>query len=326
MAALYIRKKLFAKLSNFRRKYSLLLCANYSSNTRQSNFQYCIGIVRRMDYENFLCTLLMPKKSQNSAFAIRAFNVELAQIRDVVTDKQIGKARMQFWKEILEQIYKGQPPQHPVAMAMTEAVEKHNLSKMWFTRLIEARSWLGLKLFLQESNLEDKPHRDTQSLEEYSENSVSSALYLVLESLGKGSVKDVHADHAASHIGKAIGIVTLLRAAPYLVSQSKVYIPSDILIKHGVSHQDIIRGNTSQGVKDVIYDLASMASTHMSTARSIQSKVPKTAFRALLPSVSCQIYLNKIQKADFNLFDPKLRERNHLLPIQLLKQALLRRY
>ena len=54
--------------------------------------------------------------------------------------------------------------------------------------------------------------------------------WLRLHSIFLG-VKDVHADHAASHIGKAMGIVTLLRAAPYLVSQSKVYIPSDILIK-----------------------------------------------------------------------------------------------
>ncbi|KXJ26920.1 NADH dehydrogenase (ubiquinone) complex I, assembly factor 6 [Exaiptasia diaphana] len=272
-----------------------------------------IAFKSRMDYENFLCTLLIPKKFQKSAFAVRAFNVELAQIRDAVNDKQIGKARMLFWRDCLEQVYKGQPPQHPVAMALTEAVEKHNLSKRWFTRLIDAR----------ETNLEDKPHQDIKSLEDYNENSVSSVLYLILESSG---IKDVHADHAASHIGKAIGIVTLLRAAPYLANQRKVYIPSDILIKHEVSHQDVIRGNASQSLKDVVYELASTANTHMSTARSFQSKVPKAAIKTLLPGVSCQNYLDKVQKADFNMFDNSLRERNNLLPLQLLKQVLKGKY
>lgn len=44
-------------------------------------------------------------------------------------------------------------------------------------------------------------------------------------------VKDVQADHAASHLGKAIGVVTLLRATPFHGSRGKVYIPSDVMIK-----------------------------------------------------------------------------------------------
>lgn len=44
-------------------------------------------------------------------------------------------------------------------------------------------------------------------------------------------VKDVQADHAASHLGKAVGVVTLLRATPFHGSRGKVYIPSDVMIK-----------------------------------------------------------------------------------------------
>lgn len=34
---------------------------------------------RKRDYEGFLCSLLLPAESRTSAFALRAFNVELAQ-------------------------------------------------------------------------------------------------------------------------------------------------------------------------------------------------------------------------------------------------------
>lgn len=34
---------------------------------------------RKRDYEGFLCSLLLPVESRTSAFALRAFNVELAQ-------------------------------------------------------------------------------------------------------------------------------------------------------------------------------------------------------------------------------------------------------
>lgn len=41
-------------------------------------------------------------------------------------------------------------------------------------------------------------------------------------------VKDIHADHAASHIGKAQGIITCLRATPYHCTRRKVFLPMDI--------------------------------------------------------------------------------------------------
>lgn len=44
----------------------------------------------------------------------------------------------------------------------------------------------------------------------------------------------MNADHAASHLGKAEGIVTLLRAGSYYRAQRQVPIPMDILMR--VSH------------------------------------------------------------------------------------------
>ena len=44
-------------------------------------------------------------------------------------------------------------------------------------------------------------------------------------------VRNVEADHAASHIGKSQGLVTLLRATPYHANRRKVYLPTNILIK-----------------------------------------------------------------------------------------------
>lgn len=44
-------------------------------------------------------------------------------------------------------------------------------------------------------------------------------------------VKDLHADHAASHIGKAQGIVTCLRATPYHGSRRKVFLPMDVCVQ-----------------------------------------------------------------------------------------------
>ena len=44
-------------------------------------------------------------------------------------------------------------------------------------------------------------------------------------------IKDVNADHAASHIGRAQGLATILRAIPYNAQHKRVNLPLDVMAK-----------------------------------------------------------------------------------------------
>nr|XP_044999548.1 NADH dehydrogenase (ubiquinone) complex I, assembly factor 6 isoform X1 [Jaculus jaculus] len=274
---------------------------------------YCLQLLRKRDYESYLCSLLLPAESRSSAFALRAFNVELAQVKDSVSEKTIGLMRMQFWKKAVEEIYCDNPPHQPVAIELWKAVKRHNLTKRWLVKIVDER----------ERNLDDKAYRNIQELENYAENTQSSLLYLTLEILG---VKDLHADHAASHIGKAQGIVTCLRATPYHGSRRKVFLPMDICMLHGVSQEDILRRNQNKNVRDVIYDIASQAHLHLKHARSFHKSVPVRAFPAFLQTVSLEDYLKKIQQVNFDIFHPSLQQKNTLLPLSLYIQSWRKKY
>ncbi|XP_078789097.1 NADH dehydrogenase (ubiquinone) complex I, assembly factor 6 isoform X2 [Oryzias latipes] len=232
--------------------------------------KYCVDLVRSRDYEGFLCSLLLPKEVWRSCLTLKAFNVELAQVKDSVSQKTIGLMRMQFWKTALDDIYRDEPPNQPVGTELWKAVKKHNLTKRWLLRIVTER----------EKDLDDRAYRTLQELETYAEKTHSSLIYLLLECLG---VRDVHADHAASHIGKAQGIVTCLRAIPYHSSRRKVYLPMDICM----------------------------------LARSFSHNVPAAAFPAFLHTVGLEDYLQRVRKADFDVFHKSLQNRNPLLPIQL---------
>ncbi|EDV29016.1 uncharacterized protein TRIADDRAFT_52473 [Trichoplax adhaerens] len=256
----------------------LINARQFTSNERRddgSNVSYCMNLVRKHDFENYLTTLLLPKDSRNSVFAIRAFNLETIKIKDIISQPGTGEMRIKFWASAIESIYKNEPPQHPIAMELMKAKDKNHLSKMWFNRLVKERK----------RRLDDSPYRNLEELEAYCENTVSSILYLILESLG---IRCSHSDHAASHIGKAYGIVILLRAVPFHAKKGKVYLPSDILIK----------------------------------ARSIKKDVSRKAVAGFLCSVICQKYLRDLQFVDFDVFHPNLQERAPLLPVQLLIQRL----
>ncbi|XP_077577052.1 NADH dehydrogenase (ubiquinone) complex I, assembly factor 6 isoform X2 [Stigmatopora nigra] len=221
--------------------------------------------------------------------------------------------RMQFWKAAIEDIYRDKVPIQPVAIELARAVKKHNLTKRWLTRIIAER----------EKDLEDRGYRNLQELESYAENVQSPLLYLLLECLG---VKDVHADHAASHVGKAHGIVTCLRATPHHSARRRVYLPWDICMLHGASQEDFIRRNQEQHVRDVVYDIASQAHVHLQHARSFRPRVPAVAMPAFLHTVALEDFLQRVRKADFDIFHPSLQKRNPLLAMQLYLRSWKKTY
>lgn len=61
---------------------------------------------RKYDHDHYMCNLLLPWTLQAAAFTIRSFNVEVAQIGDIVTERNIGVMRIQFWRDLLDSVYK----------------------------------------------------------------------------------------------------------------------------------------------------------------------------------------------------------------------------
>lgn len=80
-----------------------------------------------------------------------------------------------------------------------QALSREKLTKRYLLSLVTARA-KRLQAISSFTNLEE--------LEKYSDETVTNVYFLILEGCG---VRNVHADHAASHLGKAQGIVQQLR-------------------------------------------------------------------------------------------------------------------
>lgn len=107
--------------------------------------QYCFDTVKTHNYEGFLAGLLLPAHCRGAYYAIHAFNVEIATIKDQVprNSAQAGKIRFQFWKDVFHQIYFEKQlsisNNQPVAQALNFYIPKHNLTLRWFERALEVR-------------------------------------------------------------------------------------------------------------------------------------------------------------------------------------------
>ncbi|GAB0093455.1 NADH dehydrogenase (ubiquinone) complex I, assembly factor 6 homolog [Sergentomyia squamirostris] len=276
-----------------------------SSSVTGNISSYCLNSVKNHDYENFLALLLLDNSLRQKAFAIRAFNVEVARINSVVSEVKIGEMRLKFWEETLVKIFSDKPvpiPEHPIAQEIFSVTRKSGLSKMYFHRLVKSRRRMGSLSFLTIKELED-----------YADQTNSSVYYLFLEAAG---IKNIHADHAVSHLGKAQGICNIIRSLPHQGRNAILPIPQEILIKHGVSQERILRDQIKdKGVEDCVFDVATIAHQHLAKARSLRDQLPRECLPLLLPAIGIDRYLERLRRADFHPSAGSVQKRDTLLPL-----------
>lgn len=233
---------------------------------------------------------------------LRALNVETARAMDVASDPRIGLMRLVWWQEAIDKIYANKLIEHPTAQALSSILAETKLSKTWLKRSVEAR--------INDARREatDMPETIVE-LEKYSEDTTSTMLYLTLQA---GGIRSTVADHAASHIGKASGILLLLKSLPYHISRNRhfSYIPAKVASKHGLivkeGGREEMRLDSRGGLCDVVFEMASVANAHLEKARKLAESVPSEAVPVLLPAVPAQILLDSLSRVQFDVFDPRL--------------------
>lgn len=101
-----------------------------------------------------------------------------------------------------------------------------------------------------------------------------------------------------------------------------ISLPQDILAKHRVSQEDVLRAKNTEHLSECVFEVATRAHQHLQKARSLQTQVPEEARGALLPAVAIDDYLGRLQKVDYDVFHPSLRQRRWLwLPRMWLKHV-----
>jgi phytoene/squalene synthetase len=181
-------------------------------------------VVSRGDRPAYLSGLLLPERARRGFFAVRALNVEVARIPEVVQGNEMTAAlRYQWWRDVIDYAWGGAGAQgvaqHPVARELRGVLQEHKLTRRWLDRMIDAR----------EADMLDPQPSTMAEVEAYAERTAGAQTLLLLELLG---VRDATADHAAVHVGRAVGISTLLSGVVHLHLSGYARLPRDVMLKH----------------------------------------------------------------------------------------------
>lgn len=254
---------------------------------------------RKFDSPSYTLQTFIPPISRDAYLSIRALNIELARIADLVSNPTVGALRIQFWRDNINRTFANSPPKEPVAILLHNAIvslqERHPsvstaVMKGWFMKIIGAR----------EMYMDNRPYTTIEALETYAENTYSSLMYLTLASLPLHSLL---LDHLASHIGKATGITAVLRGLPLIAfplpttrhsnnsalgsnigsnigsmgsRHGAVLLPLDVMADAGVKEEEVLRqGAAAPGLKDAVFRVATRANDHLITAGEMLKNIRK---------------------------------------------------
>lgn len=120
--------------------------------------------------------------------------------------------------------------------------------------------------------------------------------------------------HAASHLGTATTLATLIRALPFHASKGRMVIPAELTAKHGVVWEDVLRGvgvqdgaragkvneRAKKALEEAVFEFATIANDHLITARDMfkgdndtKGNVPREVMPVFLAGV-CSVLATRL--------------------------------
>jgi phytoene synthase len=253
-------------------------------------FAFCETLVREADKDRYLATLFAPASARPHLFALFAFNAEVARVRELVSDPLPGEVRLQWWRDALAGNGHGDVSAHPVAAALIETIARCRLPVGPFFGLIEARVF----------DLYDDPMPTLDDLDGYAGETAAALLQLaalILAADGAAEASDI-----ARHGGTAYAVTGLLRAFPLHASRGQLFVPVEVLGRHGVDRDEVFRGKYTPELKAALAEMRGYAHRHLAIASENISRLPISAIAAFLPVALVRGYLACMERPDYDPF------------------------
>ena len=165
----------------------------------------CAGIVERADTLRFRATMAAPLEARRVLFPLYAFNIEMARAPWVTQEAMIAEMRLQWWRDVCEEIAKGEPVRrHEVATPLAAAITADDARLL--DGLVAARRW----------DVYRDPFEDAAHFDAYIDQTAGNLMWVAARRLGQADERTVR------DTAYGAGVAAWLVAIPRLVELGRV--------------------------------------------------------------------------------------------------------
>lgn len=272
---------------------------------------YVAAITRASGSSFFLPMLLLPRPKREAMLALYAFCRETDDVADEIEDPEESRALIEAWRDEIHALYRGSP-RHPVTRALVEPVRRFDLPEKHFLSILDGFDMDRGGAMLRPTMAE---------LEQY--------CYCVACCVGLLSVEIFEYEAPsiptfAVNLGHAFQLTNILRDIAEDAERGRIYLPRELLERHGLAHIEPEEILTRPGVDKVCAEIGAMARSRFHRA---SEALPRSEWRAMRPALLMravyETYLDQIEADGFRVDRPPIKF-SGLRKVSLVFGALLR--
>lgn len=257
--------------------------------------EYCQDKAARSGSSFTVSFLFLPPAQRRAITALYAFCREVDDTVDECREPMVARAKLQWWREELGQVYAG-APQHPVGRALQAALADFPLPREYFLEIIDG----------MEMDLEHSGYDNFSQLQLYCHRAAGVVGLMAAEIFG---YEDRHTLKYAHELGIAFQLTNILRDVGEDAARGRIYLPRDELQQFGVSEAELGQGQMNENLRRLFVFQAERARRHYNNAFAKLPEVDRYRQRSGL--IMAAVYLATLDRIEQEGY-PVLTRRVHL--------------
>jgi 15-cis-phytoene synthase len=267
--------------------------------------QHTAKLVKAARTNFYYAFVFLPKKKREAIFAAYAFSRHTDDIIDDAPSPDQAKHDIDIWRNELHACYDGSPT-HPIAINLQSTLQDFAIPKEHFIALID-----GVEMDLTKNRYET-----FDELYQYCYRVASVVGLICIEIFGYTNPKTK--DYAVN-LGLALQLTNIMRDVNTDYLQNRIYLPTEDFEKFSYTQEDLAGQHYNpKFVKLMAFQATRAHHYYQEAARLLPPEDQSQLFPAEIMGKIYAGLLTQIEKADYNIFDSKIRLSNpHKLGIAL---------
>lgn len=198
-------------------------------------------------YENFhVVSFLLPKRLHQDFYNVYAFCRWSDDLGDEIGDPAESLRLLAWWRGLLHQLYGGQPPAHPVMVALRHTIERHSLPREPFDDLITAF----------EHDQRVTRYADWDEVLQYCVYSANPVGRLVLY---LGGYRDEERQRLSDATCTALQLANFWQDVTVDLKKDRIYLPQHLFTQYGYTEQELFAHRFTPAFRHVMRDAVEVA-------------------------------------------------------------------
>jgi phytoene synthase len=255
--------------------------------------QYCQNKAANSGSSFYYSFLFLPPEKRRAITAVYAFCREVDDVVDECRDTSVARAKLAWWREEVGRVFAGEP-QHPVGLALLPAVRDFGLVQEYFQEIIDG----------MEMDLDQVSYASFNELALYCYRVASVVGLLSAEIFG---YQDRRTLKYAHDLGMAFQLTNILRDVREDALRGRIYLPVDEMAAHGVSIEDLRKGELTDNLRALLQHQAKRARHYYEQAFAKLPEQDRFAQRSGL--IMAAVYLTLLDRieAEFPVLSRRVR-------------------